>query len=77
MSLGVLEFICPTCGSTRWGTSTGIRNGVSVPIGHCNGEGRRCLFRWQRKNDYRVFVKVRRFTSREDFLEATSAEGHS
>lgn len=77
MSFLAIEFICPRCGSTRWGTSNGIRKGVTVPIGHCNGDGRRCDFRWQRTQDWKVFVRAARFTSREEFVEATTAEGHS
>lgn len=72
-SFSTTEFICPRCGSKRWGTFT--RAGTDH--GRCNGfEGRgnqdetNCDFTWERAFDWTVFRDVEtgaRFGSFEAF----------
>jgi len=44
---GAVEFICPRCGSKRWGTTHGR--------GHCNGF--ECGFSWARDLDWLHFFR--------------------
>lgn len=44
-----VEFRCPMCTSDKWGTEE------SGMIGRCRGDG--CTFRWNRRRDFRVFVR--------------------
>ena len=56
-----LEFKCPVCGGSRWGTDA-----TSADVtGHCNTPG--CGFTWPRAADFRFFRRIERATSRAEF----------
>ncbi len=51
-----IKFVCPKCGSQRWGHRS------------CNRTG--CGFSWDRKDDWKYFkqITIGSFESEEDFL---------
>jgi hypothetical protein len=65
-----LEFHCPKCLSTHYGTSGS--NNWDTAEGYCNGRDGGCRFRWKRSEDWKVFyiVQITKFETLVEFQTA-------
>lgn len=67
-----IEFCCPQCSSSFY--ETDLQGHIdTTSIGFCKGGGRSgagCTFTWNRKEDWKVFAKIERFESADEYADA-------